>query len=169
MKLKYTPDGAEAQLWDVQLGKLRSHESEAIEKRTGLHYGGDFKEALLKGGMLARRALLFTMLRRTHHTIRFDDVDFADDELELQFDLDEWRRMYAEVEASADLDDEVKAEKLALFAGEIRKFERAAADADTVIEAGGAVTVTEARSGEDLPPEELPGKAPRNNSDAATG
>lgn len=89
MYLTYRPDGGEPQSWTVNLGKLRSLETEAIEKVTGLDYGTDFKQKLLKGNTLARRALLWTMLRRTHPTVRFGDVDFADDELQLQMDRQE--------------------------------------------------------------------------------
>ncbi len=90
MRLVYTPEGQdEPQVWEFALGKLRSQEVEHIERLTGLSYGTEYKDRLLKGNMLARRALLFTLLRRQHPHYKFADVDFADEELTLEQNLDE--------------------------------------------------------------------------------
>lgn len=98
MYLSYTPEGQETQRFHYEPGKVRTSESEAIEDRTGLSYGGDFKIALLKGSMRARRALLWTFLRRQHPTMRYEDVDFADGEVTLELDTDE---VQAELDALA--------------------------------------------------------------------
>jgi len=98
--LRYTPEGSEPQEWPIDLGKLRTMEVEAIEKVTGLDYGVEYKQRLLKGNGRARRALLWTLLRRRHSTLRFEDVDFADAELELGMDkgeLAEMRKTLTEV------------------------------------------------------------------------
>jgi len=98
--LRYTPDGGDIQEWTVQLGRFRSQEIEQIERITGLDYGTEFKSRLLKGNGKARRALLWTLQRRDHPRIKFEDVDFADDELTLVMDraeLEETREMLATV------------------------------------------------------------------------
>jgi hypothetical protein len=70
MYLTYKPEDQETQRFLYEPGKLRVAETEAIEDRTGMPYGGDFKIALLKGQVRARRALLWTFLRRLHPSIR---------------------------------------------------------------------------------------------------
>lgn len=125
MRLVYTPDGDEdqAQSWEINLGRFRSAETEMIEKRTGMDWGTDFTERLMKGNMLARRALLWALQRRTHPMIRFEDVDFAHDEVLLEFDRDELLRQRAEVE-KAPLNDLEKAAALAYLDDEIAKAPR---------------------------------------------
>lgn len=125
MFLKYTPDGGDEQKWTFKLGKLRSMETEAIEKLTGLDYGVPFKQALMQGNTRARRALLYTFLRRQHPTIRFADVDFADDELVLDMDVEEWQEMRAEVERSTTVDESTKAEVLAAIDASIAEADPA--------------------------------------------
>lgn len=96
MRLVYHPDGqSEPREWPIDLGKFRTLEVENIERLTGLDYGADFKKRLLQGSALARRALLYTLQRREHPHLRFSDVDFADDEVRLEFDLAELREMRA--------------------------------------------------------------------------
>lgn len=101
MYLTYQPDGQEAQRWEIDLRKFRSMEIEAIEKVTGFDYGTTYKERLVRGNALARRALLWTMQRRIHPTTKFADVDFADGELQLELDreeLDASRKAIAEAD-----------------------------------------------------------------------
>lgn len=111
MYLIYTPDGGAEQRWTFKLGKLRTMEIEAIERLTDLDYGSQFKQKLLQGNAKARRALLFTFLRREHPHIKFTDVDFADDELRLDMDREEWQETRAEVEKAA-MSEEMRAQVL---------------------------------------------------------
>lgn len=85
MILTYTPADGEPQTWRFQPTKMKAHEAEAIEKRTGWDWG-EFGEHLLRGSVLARRALLWTFLRRVHPTLRFEDVSFAIDEVTLELE-----------------------------------------------------------------------------------
>lgn len=153
MRLVYAPDGQESQRWPVDLGKLRVAECEQIEKRTGLTYGAEFKEQLLKGGITARRALLFTLLRREHPRTRWEDVDFADDELRLEFDVDELREMRAATVDATGVSEEHRAQALAVLDAEIAAAEDAAA------------------AGEVLPDkaDDLGKEAPSDNLPTATG
>jgi hypothetical protein len=105
----YKPEGQPEQRWHFLPGRLRTAEMIAIEKRAGVKYGQQFKQDLMMGGTSARQALLWTLLRREHHTIRFEDVDFADDELLLVLDKDE---TLAEIEALESFDGITEAERL---------------------------------------------------------
>ena len=142
MILIYRPDGQEEQRWEFQPGKLRSAECEAIEKRTGMPYGSEFKEKLLQGNTAARRALLWTMLRRTHHTLRYDDVDFADEEVQIDFDRDEWQRLYDELKDNVGLTDEEREFRLAMVGAEIAKLDAEDAGEVGKAESNDSVTAT---------------------------
>jgi hypothetical protein len=115
MKLTYKPEDGDPQSWEVKLGRLRTLETEAIEKATGMAYGSEFKEALLKGNTRARRALLWTLLRRQHPAVKLVDVDFADDELVLEMDAEELTDTIAEVRSAPGLDDDQRAQALAIL------------------------------------------------------
>ncbi|MFD6531587.1 hypothetical protein [Streptomyces sp. NPDC060184] len=82
--------------WRYNPKKLMSVEREDIERRTGRNFS-DFTAAVLQGNSLCRRALLFTFLRRDHAKVRFEDVDFAWDELKLEYSRQEWERIREDV------------------------------------------------------------------------
>jgi hypothetical protein len=66
--LVYQPDGSdEPTRWPYNPRKLMSAEREAIERRTGMPFA-EFTAAVLKGSSVARRALLWVMLKRDHPT-----------------------------------------------------------------------------------------------------
>jgi hypothetical protein len=99
MYLIYHPEGSEEPTrWKYNPNKLMSAEREAIERRTSMDYLA-FAQAVVSGNSLCRRALLFTFLKRENPKLRFEDVDFAWDELELQFSKQELTQMR---EAAAD-------------------------------------------------------------------
>lgn len=84
MYLVYTPEGDEKpQRWKYQPKKLMSPEREMLEKFTGKNFT-EFSADVLKGNSKCRRALLYMYLKRQHPTLKFDDVDFAWDELILE-------------------------------------------------------------------------------------
>lgn len=112
MYLTYKPADGEPQQWSFQPAKMKAHEAEAIEKKTGWDWG-EFGEHLLKGSVLARRALLWTFLRRLHPVLRFEDVDFAVDELTLELDRAE---LVAQREQLSKLDILAGPEKAAALA-----------------------------------------------------
>jgi hypothetical protein len=102
--LVYQPEGSEEpQRWAYNPRRLMSAEREVIEKRTGLPFA-EFTQAVLKGSSLARRALLYVMLKRDHPTTKWDDVDFAWDELRLEYSKQEYAQMIAD--ASENLSGE---------------------------------------------------------------
>lgn len=120
MILRYHPEGDEtAQEFQFDLGRLRSKECEAIEKRTGMPYGSTFKEKLLQGHTLARRAMLWTMLRRKHHTLIFDDVEFADSELTVEMETHELVEAIEQLRTSEAIADELRAPALAALQADL--------------------------------------------------
>ncbi len=74
MLLIYKPEGADERRWTFAPDKLLSSEAEAIEKVTEMTYQ-EFGQALVKGSMRARRALLWVMLKREDPPLRITQVD----------------------------------------------------------------------------------------------
>lgn len=117
MYLVYTPDGGDEQRWEYRPTKLKATEREMLEKRTERNFS-QFTTDVLQGNSLCRRALLFLFLRREHPRIRWDDVDFAWDELWLEYSKQELTQMRETVEttmsgsdrdmALAKLDEEIE-------------------------------------------------------------
>jgi hypothetical protein len=93
--LEYTPEGQPMQRWHYRPGRVHCGEMILLERETGLKYGQEFKQALMQGGTLARQGLLWLFLHRAHPSLKFSDVGFYDDELELVQDKDE---LAAEIE-----------------------------------------------------------------------
>ncbi|MET8401385.1 hypothetical protein [Streptomyces sp900116325] len=97
MFLIHQPEGQdEPKRYRYNPRKLMSVEREDIERRTGKNFS-EFTTAVLQGNSLCRRALLFTYLRREHPKTRFEDVDFAWDELTLEYSRQEWEQMREKV------------------------------------------------------------------------
>lgn len=101
MWVTYNPEGDEKQEWWLQIKKLRSVELEQIEARSGFDTD-EWMQRLFVGNVRARRALLWTLLRRQHHTLKYEDVDFAVDELEVELDAQEMGTGIARFETKRD-------------------------------------------------------------------
>jgi hypothetical protein len=99
MKIIYTPEGEPPREYIYSPGRIRTAQAEMLEKRTGMTWG-DFNQALARGSVLARRALLWHFERQTHPTLRFEDVDFALDELEVRFDKSEYLGIREQMETA---------------------------------------------------------------------
>jgi hypothetical protein len=158
MYLEYTPEGQPTQRWTFQPGRVHSGDMILIEKHTGLKYGQEFKQALLQGGTLARRGLLWLFLHRDHPTIKFDDVSFYDDELKLVQDKDE---IDAEIDALEKFDgipEDQRAAGLAMLRSQLETAPAAPgkAPASTPAERvslqfGGLTAPEDASTGQDSP------------------
>lgn len=89
MRVTYSPENGDRQEWDFDPNRVRQADAELIEKR----YGGRWAEFLLDvegGGAKSRRVLLWHLMRRTHNTLRYEDVpDFYMGELEVDYTLSE--------------------------------------------------------------------------------
>lgn len=94
MYLIYQAEGdEEPQRWRYKPNKLMSPEREMLERRTGKNFA-EFTQAVLQGSSLCRRALLFMFLKRDHAgKVRWEDVDFAWDELKLEYSRQEYQAM----------------------------------------------------------------------------
>lgn len=113
MYLVYKPEGSEEpKRWKYQPKKLMSAEREKLERLTDRNYS-EFTKDVVAGNALCRRALLFVFLKREHPTVRFEDVDFAWDELTLEYSKGELRLIRAEVSES------VSGEKAAAVLGKL--------------------------------------------------
>lgn len=116
MFLIYSPAEGDEQRWQYQPRRLMSVEREAIERATDRHFT-QFTTDVLAGNSRCRRVLLWTFLRRDHRSLRLEDVDFAWDELRLEYSRQELRKMrdslgdrFAGVEldaAQAKLDEDI--------------------------------------------------------------
>lgn len=123
MLFTYHPEGSsEPTTWTVDLAKIKVQEMIAIEKRTGLKYGTTFKEDVMMGGATGRLALLWTLLRRDQHTLKYEDLDFADGEVKLEMDADEWAKLRQETVDDKKITEAARDEKL-------RIIDQAASDA----------------------------------------
>jgi hypothetical protein len=101
MIVTYKPADADEQQWTFTPRKFPSHEAEAIENVTGWTWD-EFAGQVMKGSVRARRALLWILLRRQHPIIKFADIAFNTDELELEMDLDELTAMRVELDKITD-------------------------------------------------------------------
>lgn len=104
MYLVYAPEGSsEPQRWKYNPRKIMSVEREMAERRTGRNWT-EFTKDVVAGNSLCRRALLFLYLKRDHPTTRWEDVDFAWDELTLEYSRGELLLMREEVADKAPAD-----------------------------------------------------------------
>lgn len=121
MKVTYTPEDGEEQVFDYNPNKLMSAEREALEKRTGMGFN-QFAMGVLQGHALCRRALLHVLLKRQHHTISFDDVDFCWDELKVELTK-------GEIELAVEqLRQKKRRESDSLIEGMLRDYDEAPED-----------------------------------------
>lgn len=113
MFLVYKPEGSEEpKRWKYNPKKLMSSEREMLERRTGLNFT-DFTQAVVKGNSQCRRALLFMYQKREHPGVRYEDIDFAWDELDLEYSKGELIEMRKSVVDTAPADQlEAVLEKL---------------------------------------------------------
>ncbi|MFF0136769.1 hypothetical protein ACFYRN_10010 [Streptomyces sp. NPDC005227] len=105
MFLVYSPEGSETpNRWKYNPRKIMSAEREWIERRTDRNWS-EFTKDVIQGNSLCRRALLFTYLKREHPTVKWDDVDFAWDELKLEYSKAELIELRATVADSVSGDE----------------------------------------------------------------
>ncbi|MFJ8804190.1 hypothetical protein [Streptomyces sp. NPDC102487] len=85
MYLVYKPEGSEEpSRWKYNPRKIMSAEREWVERRTERNWS-EFTKDVVQGSSLCRRALLYIFLKREHPGVKYDDVDFAWDELSLEY------------------------------------------------------------------------------------
>lgn len=104
-RLTYTPEGADPKVWDFSFGRLMSPERIAIEKHTGLGW------LEVQRGFWSNRgdvihALLWVLLKRDIPTLRVNEVEFCDDEIDLDLNDDEGAEALETLRAKPFLDDD---------------------------------------------------------------
>lgn len=105
MYLVYAPEGSEEpNRWKYNPRKIMSAEREWIERRTDRNWS-EFTKDVVAGSSLCRRALLYTFLKREHPTVKWDDVDFAWDELKLEYSKAELIELRSTIAESATGDE----------------------------------------------------------------
>lgn len=102
MFLIYSPAGEPRREWVFKPNDILNREAEQIEKVCSCTWQ-EFLERLQKGQTMARRALLWTMLRRDHSVLRFSDVEFRQGELDVEFDKDELREIRSSTERAPEV------------------------------------------------------------------
>lgn len=80
--MRLTIDG---EVYDFDPGKLTNVEGMAIETVTGLMFS-EWAEALQKGSMTAQTALVWVVKKRQNPTLRFSEVEFSMDSIEVEQD-----------------------------------------------------------------------------------
>lgn len=95
----YQPDEGDRQEWWFDPHKIKTREAEAIEKKTGWDWE-EFGTHLIKGSVVARRALLWMFLRRVHPVLKFEDLDFAVSEVTLEYSKEELELIRVETDKS---------------------------------------------------------------------
>lgn len=108
-RLTYSPEGADPKVWDFTFGRIKFGERAAIEKATGLGWSA------VQSGFWQNRAdvihaFLWVLLKRDIPTLRATEVDFFDDEIEVDLTDDEAREARVRLKEKGELDeDEVEA------------------------------------------------------------
>jgi len=75
----------------------------------------DFGRKFMSGSMRAYRAALWICLKREDPKIKFLDVSFRVDELDVDLEEDEKGRIYAAIEGDENIDDEQREQMLAML------------------------------------------------------
>lgn len=104
-RLTYTPEGADPKVWDFSFGRLMSPERIAIEKHTGLGWA-DVQRGFWSNRGVVIHALLWVLLKREIPTLRVEEVEFCDDEIDLDLNDEEGAEALETLRAKAVLDDD---------------------------------------------------------------
>lgn len=104
-RLTYTPEGADPKVWDFEFGRIKFGERAAIEKLTGLGWSGVQRGFWSNHGEVVH-ALLWVLLKRDIPTLRATEVDFMDDEIEIDLNDDEAKEAFDKLSAQPELDDD---------------------------------------------------------------
>lgn len=102
MKVTYTPEDGEPQIWPFLPGRVRQSRAALIEKLYGKNWDM-FVFDVQSGSMAARRVLLWHVMSVEHPTIRLEDVpDFFADEVVVEHGAAELREMLDAAEKNVE-------------------------------------------------------------------
>ncbi len=111
MIIKFTPVEGDTREYQFKPKKLMSPEAEAIERIVGKPYA-EAVQAVMQGSALARRALIYTLEKRAHPSLKWTDFTFPFDAVEVEFDAEELAEIRAGIESAPGLTAEERAEAL---------------------------------------------------------
>lgn len=133
MNITFTEEDGTERTWEkFRPGRLMTTESEAIEKVTGMTYG-EWGGALMKGGTLAGRALVWVLKKREEPTLRFRDVVYAVEALTIGLDEDEVGKLRDRLASDDSLTDEEREQvQAAISASEPERLDFHPEEADPV-------------------------------------
>lgn len=105
-KLTYKPEGAEPQSWEFSFGKLMSPERIVIEKLTGLDSWDEVQQRFWANSTRVVGALLYVLMKRQHPVMKPTDLEFCDDDYELDMTDAEKRAFIARIEGDPSTRDD---------------------------------------------------------------
>lgn len=88
MFVTYTPEDGDKHVWEFKPGRVKPSEMSIMEKRTTQRWS-EWLSDLKKGPGPARRALIWHLMRRDGHVIRWEDVEPLDDEILIEQSVSE--------------------------------------------------------------------------------
>ncbi|WP_374457710.1 hypothetical protein [Nocardioides sp.] len=109
-KITYKPEGAEPRVWTISFGRFMSAERIVIERETGMTWA-QVKGRLFMEDTAVTRAFLFVLLKREISDLKINQVEFCEDDYELDATAEERAQAIEALEArTGDLsDDELNA------------------------------------------------------------
>ncbi|MEU9894233.1 hypothetical protein ACIBCS_27770 [Streptomyces phaeochromogenes] len=126
MIIVYSPEGGDVHRWDLKDVRIMAVEAEEVERVTDLDWAAA-RAKIVKGSMLALRAVAFVLLKREQPTLRYGQFNPAAAELDFDYSADERAAIRAAIEADPDISEEERAATLAEFAA----LDATLADAET--------------------------------------
>jgi hypothetical protein len=114
MIIVYAPRDGETHRWNMKEVRILSTEAEAVERVTDLEWERA-RAKVLKGSMLALRAIAWVLMKREQPDLRYTAFVPEAGELGYEWDADERAVVRANIEADEDLSPEEKAVILAEF------------------------------------------------------
>lgn len=132
MIIVYAPEGGEVHRWDLKEIRIMATEAEAVERVTDLDWAAA-RAKIVKGSMLALRAVAWVLLKREQPTLRYTQFEPAAAELDFEYSAAERAAIRAGIEADPDLTEAERAAILAEFdeADAALGADGTAADGDT--------------------------------------
>lgn len=130
MLVTYTAEGAEPEVFKFRPRDIKASEAEMIEKRAGCSFE-EWATKVVAGSAQARRVLLWSLLRRSHPALKWEDTpDFAWSELVVERETKELVMIREAIVKAKQLTEEERADALVELDEEISARE-AAGDSPT--------------------------------------
>lgn len=118
MKITYVPIDGEKREFIFRPGELTNLEAELIEIQGGEIWDSyeEFGRLFMNGNMRAYRAALWVCLRREQPRLKFNDLSFRVDQLNVELEEDERDRIVAAIADDIDIEEEQREALLSILA-----------------------------------------------------